>query len=284
MKGRLMNGKILSHKILSRVRKHVRQFRKKNGFVPRLCVVQVGHDPASSLYVSKKMAAAEAVGIRSERIHLPVRVSRKEFLQVMDRLNQDEFIHGILLQLPLPPHLRSLPVMELVRTEKDVDGFHPFNQGRNLLGKTDLVACTPKGVMALLDHYKVRLKGLRAVVVGTSDIVGKPLGLMLLNAGATVSSCNVFTRDLTSFTREADLLCSATGVPHLIKAEMVKPGAVVVDIGISKKDGKTVGDVDFDSVRPRVRLITPVPGGVGPMTVACLMENTLLAAQRQVRK
>jgi methylenetetrahydrofolate dehydrogenase (NADP+) / methenyltetrahydrofolate cyclohydrolase len=280
----ILDGKKLAAKKLSVFKKKVDVFRKKNSFSPSLSIVQVGKNPASEIYVSKKISVAKEVGINSERVRLPANVSCSIFLEKLSHLAHDDTVDGIILQLPVPKQLQFPNLMELIPPEKDVDGFHPLNQGKNLFGKTGFSPCTPRGVMEILKETRIKIKGKNAVVVGTSNIVGKPLALMLLNAGATVSMCNINTRDISQFTRDADILCVAVGKPGLITGEMVKSGSVVIDIGITRVGKKIFGDVVFDEVKEKVSFLTPVPGGVGPMTVACLMENVLCAAQKKVKK
>ncbi|MFH1588475.1 MAG: bifunctional 5,10-methylenetetrahydrofolate dehydrogenase/5,10-methenyltetrahydrofolate cyclohydrolase [Candidatus Diapherotrites archaeon] len=282
---KLLDGKKLSEKILKHVKLRVNALKKKRIY-PCLAIVQVGNHPSSTLYVSKKLEAAEFTGIKTKKIHFPESISKKKFLSAIDKLNKDKSVHGILIQLPLPKKLNSQihNLMEIVLPKKDVDGFHPFNQGKNLLNENSLVACTPKGVMRLLNEYKIDLQGKKCVMVGSSNIVGKPLAMLLLNSNATVTICNIYTKNLKEFTSKADLIAVATGVPHLIKSNMVKKGVIIVDIGTTKIKGKLLGDVDFNNVKKKASFITPVPGGVGPMTVASLMENTVLAAEMQSKR
>ncbi|MBF2055267.1 MAG: bifunctional methylenetetrahydrofolate dehydrogenase/methenyltetrahydrofolate cyclohydrolase FolD [Candidatus Sericytochromatia bacterium] len=250
------------------------------GFAPGLAVVRVGDDPASEIYVNHKIRACERLGFYSEAHHLPASSTQSEVQQKLEALNADSRIHGILLQLPLPQHLDEKPLLSVIDPAKDVDGFHPINGGRLLAGQPHLLPCTPAGIMEILRYYDVQLEGLRAVVIGRSNIVGKPMALLLLQANASVSVLHSRTPDLSAYTREADLIVVAVGKQKVLTAEMVKPGVVVVDVGMNRLEGRKVtGDVDFDSVAPRCRLITPVPGGVGPMTIAMLLKNTLLAAQ-----
>jgi methylenetetrahydrofolate dehydrogenase (NADP+)/methenyltetrahydrofolate cyclohydrolase len=233
------------------------------------------------MYVDMKEKACREVGFYSVRRELPAGVSEKGLLGVIDSLNRDGSIHGILVQLPLPEHIDVNRVFNAISPVKDVDGFHPQNMGELMAGSERLVAATPKGVMRLFDEYNIPVEGRDVVIVNHSTVVGKPLAMLFLNRNATVTVCHIKTRDLAAHTRQADILVSATGVPHLIKADMVKEGAVVVDVGVTKKDGKTVGDVDFENVKDKASHITPVPGGVGPMTIAMLLENTLLAAGKR---
>lgn len=246
---------------------------------PGLAVVLVGEDPASVLYTDKKRKACEKIGIRSFMYRLPEKTTEGELLVLIEKLNQDELVHGILVQLPLPEHVDTNNIINAIDPAKDVDGFHPLNLGKLMSGRPEMVACTPLGCMKLIESV-TKVEGKDAVVVGASDIVGKPMFFLLLNRGATVTMCHEHTKDLAEHTRRADILVVATGVPHLIKKDMVKKGAVVIDVGINRLDGKLVGDVDFDAVKQVTKHITPVPGGVGPMTIACLMENTVKAYKR----
>ncbi|MBI2878426.1 MAG: bifunctional 5,10-methylenetetrahydrofolate dehydrogenase/5,10-methenyltetrahydrofolate cyclohydrolase, partial [Candidatus Rokubacteria bacterium] len=249
---------------------------------PTLAVVLVGEDPASKIYVGRKRAACQEVGIAARDHLYPQGLGEADLLVLIRELNADRGVHGILLQLPLPAGLDEGRVLDAMDPAKDVDGFHPYNLGRLLAGSPTVVPCTPAGVMELLDHYGIELKGMEAVVVGRSRIVGKPLAHLLLARHATVAICHTRTRDLAAHTRRAELLAVAAGRPQVITGEMVRPDAVVIDVGINRlSSGKLVGDVEFDSVSQRASALTPVPGGVGPMTVAMLMRNTLLAATRQ---
>jgi methylenetetrahydrofolate dehydrogenase (NADP+)/methenyltetrahydrofolate cyclohydrolase len=275
----ILDGKELSKKIRSKLKEEVKELREKVGRPPSLAVVLVGNDPASEIYVRNKVKACGEIGIRSLQRKLPANISQEELNQVVRELNEDDTVDGIIVQLPLPEHLSPREVINYISPEKDVDGFHPVNAGKCLLGLYDegLMPCTPAGVMKFFEEYGIELQGKNAVMVGHSNIVGKPLANMLLNANATVSVCHIYTDDLVHYTRNADILCVATGVPHLIKADMVKEGAVVIDIGISRVNGKIVGDVDFERVKEKASAITPVPGGVGPMTITMLLFNTVKA-------
>jgi len=254
---------------------------KDRGVVPGLAVVLVGEDPASQVYVRNKALACEATGIHSQVHRLAAGTAQAQLIAFVERLNADPAIHGILVQLPLPRPLDSRAVIEAIRPEKDVDGFHYFNVGSLVVGEPAFYPCTPWGVMKMLEHEGVAIDGAHAVVVGRSTIVGKPMSLLLLNAGATVTICHSRTRDLGAMTRQADILVAAVGKARMIRADMVKPGAVVIDVGINRlPDGKLAGDVDFDAVREVASRITPVPGGVGPMTIAMLLGNTVKSAER----
>jgi len=252
------------------------------GLKPGLAVVLVGDNPASIVYVGMKKKACEALGYHSEEIKLPHATSQEELGKVIERLNQDPKIHGILVQLPLPAHLRTDRVIDAIDPRKDVDGLHPANLGKLLAGEKGLRPCTPLGVMTLLSHFKIPLAGKRAVVIGRSNLVGKPLGLLLLESNATVTFCHSKTQNLAEVVRQADIVAAAIGQPLFVKADMVKPGAVVVDVGTSKgADGKLLGDVDYGPVSQVASAISPVPGGVGPMTIALLLKNTFQAFREQ---
>ncbi len=254
------------------------------GIAPGLAVVLVGDNPASQMYVRNKIKACREIGIRSEEHLLGGDAAEQAVLALIDRLNADAAIHGILVQLPLPAHLAPAVVIERISAEKDVDGLHSRNLGRLLSGHPHFLPCTPAGIMEMLKSTGVNLRGKEAVVVGRSNIVGKPAALLLLQAGATVTLCHSQTRDLVHHTRRADVLVAAVGKAHTIGGEMIKPGAVVIDVGINRSpDGKLIGDVDFGTARERAGWITPVPGGVGPMTIAMLMCNAILSAERHAR-
>lgn len=272
----LMRGQEVAAALEAELRKGVDEL----GFAPGLAVVRVGDDPASEIYVNHKIRACERLGFYSEAHHLPASSSQSDIQHKLEALNANARIHGILLQLPLPQHLDEKPLLSVIDPAKDVDGFHPVNGGRLLAGQPHLLPCTPAGIMEMLRFYDVQLEGLRAVVIGRSNIVGKPMALLLLQANASVSILHSRTPDLGAYTREADLIVVAVGKQKVLTGEMVKTGAVVVDVGMNRLEGRKVtGDVDFESVAPRCRLITPVPGGVGPMTIAMLLNNTLLAAR-----
>lgn len=280
MTARIIDGKALSDTIKQEVAQRVVSL-KSQGVTPGLAVVLVGEDPASTVYVRNKAAACEKAGLHSEVIRLPADITETALLDVVKGLNVNPAIHGILVQLPLPAHLDAAKVIETIAAEKDVDGFHISNAGLLMTGQPLFRPCTPYGVMKMLESENVTLRGAEAVVVGASNIVGKPMAMLLLAAGATVTICNSKTRDLAAQTRRADILVVATGRPNMIGGDMVKPGAVVIDVGINRlPDGRLTGDVDYDSARQVAAAITPVPGGVGPMTIAMLLVNTLEAAER----
>ncbi len=280
----LLDGKTVSASVLKRVRNDVKGLKKK-GIQPKLAFVLVGNNPASLAYVSQKEKACEACGIAFLRREFPENISTKKLIRVIENFNRDKKIHGILVQLPLPRQIDTQKIIQTINPKKDVDGFHPLNLGLVFSGVSisadHLSPCTPKGVIRMLDFYKIPIEGMHAVVVGKSNIVGKPLAVMLLNRGATVTICHRRTRSLISHTKQADILCVAAGKPGLIRGNMVKKGCVVIDVGFNRlESGKIVGDVIFDSVKKVARYLTPVPGGIGPMTVSCLMENIIQAASR----
>ncbi|WP_406660261.1 bifunctional methylenetetrahydrofolate dehydrogenase/methenyltetrahydrofolate cyclohydrolase FolD [Methanolobus sp. ZRKC3] len=275
---RRIDGRALAKKVEAEVKQGIDKLREDKGVTPGLATILVGDDPASKMYVRMKHKACERVGIHAEDQNLSESISQEELMETIAKLNGRDDIHGILLQLPLPKHLDDKAAMLSIDPAKDADGFHPYNMGKLLIGEEGLVPCTPKGVIRALEEYNVEIQGKHAVIVGHSNVVGKPMAAMLLNRNATISVCHVFTDDLKKFTLDADILVVGTGVKHLIKADMVKEGAVIFDAGISEEDGKVYGDVDFDNVIKKASLITPVPGGVGPMTIAILMEHVLTAA------
>ena len=275
----LLDGKKLSSKIKENLKKETAEFVEKNGATPGLAVILVGDDPASHAYVSMKARACKEVGIYSVLHEMPSTVKEEDVLSTIRMINENPKIHGLLVQLPLPGHIDSTKILEAISPKKDVDGFHPFNLGKLVAGLDTFAPCTPLGVMELLAEHGVEVKGKDCVVVGASNIGGKPMASLLLNAGATVDICHIFTKDLKEHTKKADMIFVGVGKPNLITADMVKEGVVVVDIGINKVGDKLVGDADFDSVAPKCSYITPVPGGVGPMTIAMLLSNTLKAAK-----
>ncbi len=276
----LLDGKALSKKIESRVATEVTTLKEQTGAVPGLAVILVGSDPASSAYVNMKKKACDRVGFYSVTHEMPVDISQETIENTITMMNQNPSIDGILIQLPLPPQIDTTKILELVDPSKDVDGFHPYNVGRLTTGLDGFVPCTPLGVMELLAEYDIDVKGKNCVVVGASNIVGKPMAALLLNADATVEVCHIFTDDLKKHTLNADVLLVGVGVINLIKEDMVKDNVIIIDIGINRADnGKLVGDVDFENVSKKCSFITPVPGGVGPMTIAMLLNNTLKAAQ-----
>ena len=276
----IIDGKAMASEIEAEVRSRVQTLAAK-GEVPGLAAVLVGSNPASQMYVRLKHSACARVGIRSENVQLPEDIEEGQLLAKIEELNRRADIHGIMLELPLPKHLDPRKAMMTIAPEKDVDGFHPENMGALLLGAEKLVPCTPKGIIYALERLGVKLEGAETVIVGHSNVVGKPLAAMMLNRNATVQVCHVYTKNLAEHTKRGDILVVAAGVPGLIKAEMVKPGAYVFDVGINRVGDKTVGDVDFDAVKEVASAITPVPGGVGPLTVSMLLSQVVWAAEAQ---
>jgi len=280
MTAQLIDGKTIAANIREDIANKVIARRQKGLRIPGLAVILVGSDPASEVYVSHKRKDCEQVGFVSESYDLPATTNQEELLTLIDKLNDDVRIDGILVQLPLPAHLDAAPLLERIRPDKDVDGFHPFNIGRLAQRNPLLRPCTPRGIMQLLASIKADLYGMNAVVVGASNIVGRPMALELLLAGCTVTVTHRFTKDLAAHVSNADLVVVAVGKPDLVKGDWIKPGAIVIDVGINRQaDGKLIGDVEFAKAAARASWITPVPGGVGPMTRACLLENTLYAAE-----
>lgn len=284
MTAELIDGKAVSLKIKERVQQRVEKL-KENGITPGLSVVLVGDDSASQTYVKNKKKTCESLGMRSDLHLYPESLSEQELLAKIDELNNDPEIHGILVQLPLPGHIDEFNIITAIAPEKDVDGFHPISVGNLMIGKDTFLPCTPHGVMVLLEHYGIDPAGKHAVVIGRSNIVGKPVGQLLLQKDATVTYCHSKTTDLQAMTKQADIIIAAIGRAKFIGTEHIKEGAVVIDVGMNRdENGKLCGDVDFDAVRERASFITPVPGGVGPMTIAMLMENTLLSAEKGLSK
>jgi methylenetetrahydrofolate dehydrogenase (NADP+)/methenyltetrahydrofolate cyclohydrolase len=277
----IIDGKAIAKQYREELKARVAQL-KKSGIVPGLAVAIVGDDPASKVYVRNKSLACQAIGMHSEVHAMSGETSQSHLIAFVKSLNADPDVHGILVQLPLPKHIDSRAVIEAIAPEKDVDGFHYQNVGSLMVGESAFYPCTPLGVMKMLEHEGVAVEGAHAVVVGRSTIVGKPMALLLLNAGATVTICHSKTRDLAAMTRQADILVAAVGKPRMITAAMVKPGATVIDVGINRMpDGTLAGDVDFEAVKQVASRITPVPGGVGPMTIAMLLGNTVKSAERR---
>ncbi|MDD9195494.1 bifunctional methylenetetrahydrofolate dehydrogenase/methenyltetrahydrofolate cyclohydrolase FolD [Aliivibrio sp. S3MY1] len=281
MTAQIIDGKLISQTVRSEVGARVKARVEAGLRAPGLAVVLVGQDPASQVYVGSKRRACEEVGFISKSYDLPTTTTEAELLSIIDTLNQDAEIDGILVQLPLPAGMDSTKILEHIDPEKDVDGFHPYNVGRLSQRIPKLRSCTPKGIITLLDRYNIQVRGMHAVVVGASNIVGRPMTLELLLAGCTTTTCHRFTKDLEHHIRQADLVVVAVGKPNFIPGEWIKEGAVVVDVGINRLDsGKLIGDVEYDVAKTKASYITPVPGGVGPMTVASLIENTLLACEQ----
>ena len=276
----LIDGKAIAAEITEEMRLRAQALREK-GIVPYLAVILAGNDPASEIYVRNKRRACKRAGIESRMIRLDQSVSREEILREIHALNQDPAVHAVLVQLPLPGHLDETEILSAVLPEKDADGFHPLNAGRLLTGEKGVLPCTPAGCMELLRRTGVSLSGAEAVVIGRSNIVGKPMSLLLLRENCTVTLCHSRTKNLAEHVRRADVVICAVGRPGLVTGEMIKPGATVIDVGINRlADGRVVGDADFESVSAVAGAITPVPGGVGPMTIAMLMKNAILAAER----
>jgi methylenetetrahydrofolate dehydrogenase (NADP+)/methenyltetrahydrofolate cyclohydrolase len=281
---KIIDGKAIAATIRQEVADDTARFKAETGITPGLAVVIVGEDPGSQLYVSNKEKACAEVGFYSEKHELSVDTTEEDLLTLVEKLNGDEKIHGVLVQLPLPSHIDEDKIIDTIHPMKDVDGFHPVSIGNLLIGKPGFVPCTPHGIIVLLERSGVDITGKNAVVVGRSNIVGKPVSVLLLQENATVTICHSRTADLAAETRRADILVVAIGKPRMIKADMVSDGVVVIDVGTNRVDGKWAGDVDFDEVEKKASAITPVPGGVGPMTIAMLMQNTLKSAQMKVKK
>jgi methylenetetrahydrofolate dehydrogenase (NADP+)/methenyltetrahydrofolate cyclohydrolase len=280
---KIIDGKAVAAKVEAEASAAVLKLKEK-GISPKLVTVLVGDNPASQMYVRMKHKACERVGVLAEDCLPPSDISEAELLELIYGLNEDDSVSSILIQLPLPPHINAQAIMNAVSPMKDSDGFHPFNMGNLMINEEGLVPCTPKGIIRLMEEYNVEIKGKNAVVVGHSNIVGKPMAAMLLNRNATVSICHVFTKDLKLYTKEADILVVGTGVKHLIKEDMVKDGAAIFDAGITTDSTGTYGDVDFENVIKKASLITPVPGGVGPMTIAVLMMHVVICAEMIAEK
>lgn len=281
MTAQIIDGKAVASKLRQSIADKVAQRINAGKPAPGLAVILVGDDPASSIYVNKKVQACEEIGFQSRKIELSASTQEQELLDTIDDLNADPEIHGVLLQLPIPDHIDSNRMLEHIAPHKDVDGFHAFNLGRLVQRNPLLRSCTPKGIITLLESIEgVDVRGMDAVIVGASNIVGRPMALELLIKGCTTTVCHRFTRDLKAHVERAELVIVAVGKPGIVKGEWIKPGAIVIDVGINRlEDGRVVGDVDFESAAENAGWITPVPGGVGPMTVATLMENTLLATE-----
>ena len=276
----IIDGKLVSATVKDRVANEVKELNAK-GVDVCLAVILVGADPASQVYVANKKKACEQLGIISKEYLLPETTTQEELLSLVQELNQDATVNGILCQLPLPKGLDEKVVIEAIDPNKDVDAFHPVNVGRIMIGDYDFLPCTPAGVMEMLAYYNIDITGKECVIIGRSNIVGKPMSMLLLHKNGTVTIAHSRTKNLTEVTRRADILVAAVGRAKFVTSDMVKDGAVVIDVGINRVDGKLYGDVDFDAVKEKASYITPVPGGVGPMTIATLMQNTLTAAKRQ---
>ncbi|MDH7499590.1 MAG: bifunctional methylenetetrahydrofolate dehydrogenase/methenyltetrahydrofolate cyclohydrolase FolD [candidate division NC10 bacterium] len=281
MAAQIIDGKKVSQQIKDQLKEEIRELKEKHGLTPGLAVVLVGEDPASTVYVRNKGKSSQEVGILSRQFNLAATSSQQEVLDLVHQLNGDRSIHGILVQLPLPDHIQEDAIIQDINPIKDVDGFHPTNVGNMLLGNPSYLPCTPAGIMVLLDSIGLEIKGKHAVVVGRSNIVGKPVSFLLLQRHATLTICHSRTADLSYHTRQADILVAAIGKAKMIKGSMVKEGAVVIDVGVNRLEGGLVGDVDYEEASKVASYITPVPGGVGPMTIAMLLKNAVLACKRQ---
>ncbi|ULM95505.1 bifunctional methylenetetrahydrofolate dehydrogenase/methenyltetrahydrofolate cyclohydrolase FolD [Peribacillus frigoritolerans] len=280
MSAQIINGKEIAESVRQEISKEVQQLREKN-VVPGLAVILVGDNQASQTYVRHKQKACEDLGMHSVLIKKPADLSQEELIQSIAELNQDDSIHGILVQLPLPGHIQEKAIIEAISPEKDVDGFHPINIGRMMTGQDAFLPCTPYGVMVMLEYIEYDLEGKHVVIVGRSNIVGKPAGQLFLNANATVTYCHSRTKDLAYYTKQADVVVAAVGKRDTITSDHIKEGAIVIDVGMNRNDeGKLCGDVAFDEVKNKASYITPVPKGVGPMTITMLMKNTVKSAQK----
>lgn len=280
----IIDGKFVSSEVRKNISSEVKEFINATNVTPGLAVILVGNNPASAVYVRNKHKACLDVGMNSYEITMDEKTTEDELLAKIDELNSDPKVHGILVQLPLPKHISEEKVINRISPKKDVDAFHPTNVGKIVSGKYEFIPCTPAGIMELLHFYNVEISGKECVVIGRSNIVGKPMALLLLAENGTVTVCHSRTKNLSEVTKRADILVVAIGKPNFVNADMVKPGAVVIDVGINRKeDGKLCGDVDFTAVEPIASMITPVPGGVGPMTITMLLKNTLTAAKNQTK-
>lgn len=276
----IIDGKAVSTAVKEEIKSETAKLKEK-GITVGLAVILVGDDPASKIYVANKKKACEDLGFVSEEYLLPENTKTSELLELINVLNNEKSINGILCQLPLPKQIDEQTVINAISPLKDVDAFHPSNVGKIMIGDYDFVPCTPAGIMEMLKYYNIEISGKNCVVIGRSNIVGKPMSMLLLHQNGTVTTCHSRTKDLSKYTREADILVSAVGKANFITADMVKDGAVVIDVGMNRENGKLCGDVVFDEVSKKASFITPVPGGVGPMTIAMLMKNTLTAAKKQ---
>lgn len=280
---KIISGKEVSEAVKLRVADEVKQL-KANGIEPCLAVILVGDDPASRVYVNNKKKACEFCGIRSLEYVLPAETTQDELVALVEKLNEDKTVNGILCQLPLPKHLDEKTILNLIRPEKDVDAFHPENVGHIMIGDFNFLPCTPAGIMEMLRYEKIDLDGKNCVVIGRSNIVGKPMAMLMLKENATVTICHSRTKNLKEIVAGADVIVAAVGRPNFVTADMVKEGAVIIDVGINRMDdGKLCGDVDFEACKEKASYITPVPGGVGPMTIATLMQNTITATKIQAK-
>jgi len=280
MTARIIDGKAIAAAQREAVAKEAAELRQRTGITAHLAAVLVGDDPASQVYVRNKERACEKAGLKSTLHRLPADTTQNQLMDLVRQLNTDDRVHGILVQLPLPSHLDATPVLDAILPSKDVDGFHPENVGLMLQGRPRFLPCTPAGIMKMLEHEQVETSGAHAVVIGRSDIVGKPMGALLIQRGcdATVTTCHSRTKDIASIASQADILIAAVGIPEFVTADMIRPGAVVIDVGINRVNDKLVGDVNFAAALEKASAVTPVPGGVGPMTIAMLLTNTVRGA------
>lgn len=279
----IVSGKELAKKIRLELKEKVKNFIEEKGITPHLAVILVGDNPASISYVTGKQKGCEETNMKSTLIKLPADITEEKLIETVEKLNNDETVHGILVQLPLPKHINESKIINTISVEKDVDGFSPINVGKMILNEECFLPCTPAGIIRLIKETNIDITGKYAVVIGRSNIVGKPVSQLLLKENATVTICHSRTKDLKSFTSKADILVAAIGKPKFVTGDMIKPGAVVIDVGVNRVDNKLCGDVDFDSALDIASYITPVPGGVGPMTITMLLENTFEACKRIVK-
>ena len=278
---KIIDGKAISKLVREEIAAEVVEFKKKYDSAPGLAVIIVGNDPASQVYVRNKKKGCEEVGFYSESYELPEETTQEELVALVEKLNKDDKINGILVQLPLPKHLDEEQIILRIKPQKDVDAFHPYNVGRITIGNPKFLPCTPAGIMEMLKYYNISVEGKECVVIGRSNIVGKPMAMLLLGQNGTVTICHSRTKDLAEVTRRADILVAAVGIAYFVKEDMVKDGAVVIDVGMNRNaEGKLCGDVDFEAVKDKCSFITPVPGGVGPMTITMLLKNTLTASKQ----
>lgn len=284
MENKILDGKFLAKKIREQMAQKCKNLKRERGITPGLAVVIVGEDPASQSYVRSKEKACLEAGFYSEVHKLGESTTQEELIDLIEQLNQNSKIHGILVQLPLPDHIDENIINENIDPQKDVDGFHPVNLGNLFLGRPNFISCTPKGIIRLLKHYKISIEGKNVVVIGRSNIVGKPTATLLLHENATITLCHSRTKDLALYTKQADIIVTAVGKANFITRDMIKEGAIIIDAGITKVNNKLTGDVNFNDVYNKVEKITPVPGGVGPMTIAMLLENTLKAVLKDEDK
>ncbi|RLF29374.1 MAG: bifunctional methylenetetrahydrofolate dehydrogenase/methenyltetrahydrofolate cyclohydrolase [Thermoplasmata archaeon] len=284
MTAEIIDGKKIAYDIHKSLAREIKSLRQIYGIPPHMATVKIGGDPSSDLYLRRRDDACRQVGIKTSYLEFPKNISEDSVLDSIYKLNLDESIHGILIQFPIPDHISESRIMDAIAPWKDVEGFNPYNMGRTLAGDEDLVPCTPLSVITILEHEHIDVRGMDVVVVNHSNVVGKPLAALLLNRDASVSICHVFTHDLKQYSCKADVLITATGVPRLIGADHVKKNAVVIDVGIVKTEKGICGDVDFDSVKKKASIITPVPGGVGPVTIACCLKNMVKTFKKCMEK